>query len=245
LGASFAKQGEADLLLYFGRPADAVRVLREGIALDAKSKSTAEGVPQKQVALAEAYLALGQKGRAADAAREAARLSRHESSMFPAARVLLRSGQAEQALRIATDLEKMLQQQTTAYAGLIRGEIALERGQVVEGVEAIRVAQKRHDSWFSRFLLGKAYVEAGHYAEGLAELDICLKRRGESTDVFFYDMPTLRYLPATYYWMGRSKEGLGSIAESRKLYEQFLDLRTDADAPDALAADARRRVSSH
>jgi eukaryotic-like serine/threonine-protein kinase len=244
-GESFAKQGAADMDLYFGRPADAIRSLREGIELDAKSKSTAEGVPQKYVALADAYLALGQKGRAADAAREAARLSHHESSMFPAARVLLRAEQAEQALHIAADLDKMLQRQTTAYAGLIRGEIALENGRLAEGIETIRAAQKRHDSWFSRFLLGKAYVEAGHYAEALAELDICLKRRGETTDVFFYDTPTLRYMPATFYWLGRAKEGLGSIAESKKVYEQFLQLRTEADPPDPLAADARRRVSSH
>jgi tetratricopeptide (TPR) repeat protein len=158
---------------------------------------------------------------------------------------LLRAGQEEQALRVAADLEKMLQRQTTAYAGLIRGEIALEHGRLAEAIETIREAQKRHNSWFSRFLLGKAYVEAGHFAEAVAELDLCLKRRGEITDVFLYDAPTLRYLPATYYWMARSQEGLGSAPEAKKLYEQFLSLRSDPDPPDPLAADARRRISSH
>ena len=71
-----------------------------------------------------------------------------------------------------------------------------------------------------------------------------MKRRGETTDVFFYDMPTLRYLPPVYYWLARSKEGVGATAEARKLYEQFLSLRSDADPDDPLAADARRRISA-
>jgi len=244
-GASLAKQGEADLEMYYGRNSVAAKVLREGIALDTKTKNTAESVPQKYAALSEAYLALGQKALAADAARNAVRLGGHESSLFPAALALLLAGHEPEALAVAANFEKMLQRQTTAYARLITGEVALQRGRVAEGIEALRDAQKRHDSWFSRFLLGKAYVEAGHYAEALAELDICLKRRGETTDVFFYDTPTLRYLPPLYYWLGRSKEGVGATAEARKLYEQFLSLRTDVDPPDPLAADARRRVSSH
>jgi tetratricopeptide (TPR) repeat protein len=243
-GASLATQGNADLEMYFGRYRDAVRVLREGIAADATNRNTAEAVPQKYVALAEAYLALGQKGRAADAAREAAQRSGDVSSLFPAARVLIRAGQDAPALQVASDLEKMLQRQTTAYAGLIRGEIALQGGRVVEGIEALRGAQKRHDSWLGRFLLGKAYVEAGHYPEALAELELCLKRRGETTDVFFYDMPTLRYLPPLYYWLARAQEGVGASAAATKFYEQFLSLRAEADPPDPLAADARRRISS-
>jgi tetratricopeptide (TPR) repeat protein len=242
-GASLASQGQADLEMYLGRHREAARVLREALVLDTTNGNTAEGVPQKHVALAEALLALGQKGRAADAARNAVRLSGHESSLFPAARVLLHAGQNEHALQVATSLENLLQRQTTAYAGLIRGEIALAGGRVAEGIEAFRAAQKRHDSWFSRFLLGKAYVEAGHYAEALAELELCMKRRGETADVFFYDVPTLRYLPAAYYWLARSKEGVGSTAEATKLYHQFLGWRAEADPADPLAVDARRRIS--
>ena len=154
----------------------------------------------------------------------------------------MRAGQEQKALQIAADLDQMLQRQTTAYAGLIRGEVALQHGRVADGIEAIRAAQKRHESWFSRFLLGKAYVEAGHFAEALAELEICMKRRGETADVFFYDMPTLRYLPPLYYWMARAQEGVGATAEAKKFYKRFLDVRADADPPDPLAADARKRV---
>jgi serine/threonine protein kinase/tetratricopeptide (TPR) repeat protein len=244
-GATLAKQIAADLQMYFGRPAPAVRLLQEGLTLDAKRKSTSEGVPQKHVALGEAHLMLGQRRQAIEAAREAVKLSRHESTLFPAARVLLRAGQEEQALQIAADLEKMLQRQTTAYAGLIRGEIAFQRGRVAEGIEAFRDAQERHNSWFSRFLLGKAYVETDHFAEGLTELELCVKRRGEAADVFFYDMPTLHYLPEAYYWLARAQDGVGSSAEARKSYDQFLNVRAEANPSDPLVVDARKRVTAH
>ena len=71
---------------------------------------------------------------------------------------------------------------------------------------------------------------------------MCLKRRGETTDVFFYDMPTMRYQPPLYYWLGRAQEALGASTEARKSYEQFLELRTNADPHDPLAVDARARM---
>jgi tetratricopeptide (TPR) repeat protein/tRNA A-37 threonylcarbamoyl transferase component Bud32 len=241
LGASFAQLGEGDMHIYFGQPRETIRLLRDGIAADTKRKSSGD-VAQKYVALAEAYLALGDRNRAADAAAEAIKLSRLESTLFPAARVLLQAGREERALQVAADLENMLQRTTTGYARLIAGEVAVRRGQLPEAIEAFRDAQKRHDSWFSRFLLGKAYVEAGHFAEGLAELELCVKRRGETTDVFIYDMPTLRYLPPAYYWLGRAQEGVAAKAAARENYDRFLKLRANADPGDALAADATRRL---
>ena len=85
-------------------------------------------------------------------------------------------------------------------------------------------------------------MEAGHFAEALAELELCLKRRGETTDVFFYDIPTMRYLPPLYYWLGRAQEALGASTQARQSYEQFLALRSTANPPDPLAQDARRRL---
>jgi eukaryotic-like serine/threonine-protein kinase len=243
IGASFASRGRADLEMYFGRHRDAVTLLREGIAADRK-RSDSFSVAQKSAVLAEAYLALGDRGRAVQTANEAIALSRHESTLFPAARVLLQAGQPEKAAHVAQSLENMLQRHTTAYARLISGEIAAERGRVPDAIDALRDAQQRRDSWFGRFLLGKAYAEADHFAEALAELELCVKRRGETTDVFFYDAPTLRYLPPAYYWLGRAQEGVGSNGEARKSYEQFLSLRAGADPSDPLAVDARRRISA-
>ncbi|HEU4891212.1 MAG TPA: tetratricopeptide repeat protein, partial [Vicinamibacterales bacterium] len=108
--------------------------------------------------------------------------------------------------------------------------------------EAFREGQKRHDSWFSRFLLGRTYAEAGRYPEALSELELCLKRRGEAADVFFYDMPTLRYLPPVYYWLARTQEALGN-ADARKNYEQYLTLRRESVPPDKLLSDVRRHLA--
>ena len=73
---------------------------------------------------------------------------------------------------------------------------------------------------------------------------MCLKRRGETMDVFFYDLPTARYLPQLYYWLGRAQEGVGLASDASRSFETFLALRPDAPR-DPLVVDARRRVSSH
>jgi tetratricopeptide (TPR) repeat protein len=240
-GESLASLARADLELYFGLVKRAAGILRGGIAADEKRGSTGE-TAQKHVALAEAYLALGQPRQAAESALRAAALSNHEGVLFPAARVLVSSGREEQAEKIAVTLENMLQRQTVAYARIIQGEIAIKRGRLALGMEALREGQKRQDSWMSRFVSGRAYFDAGHYPEALAEFELCLKRRGEAADAFFRDTPTLRYFPPVYYWLARTQESLGVTAEAKKNYEQFLALRRETDTPDPLAADAQRRL---
>ena len=73
-------------------------------------------------------------------------------------------------------------------------------------------------------------------------LELIVERRGEITDVFLANTPTLRYLPPTYYWLGRAHEGVNSTAEAKKNFEEFLKRRPAPDAADDLAADARRRL---
>jgi hypothetical protein len=75
------------------------------------------------------------------------------------------------------------------------------------------------------------------------DLGLCVKRLGEATDVFFDDTPTLRYLPSAYYWLARAQQAV-HVADAKKNYEQFLALTAEADPPDPLAADARRRMTA-
>lgn len=241
-GASLARFGRADLEMYRGRHREALKILEQAIALDQQAGNTGI-LAQDQVAAAEGYLAVGDKKRTIAAAGKAAGLSSHESVLLPAALVLLQAGRAAEADKIALTLDNMLQSHTTAYARLIRAEIAAEKGRYGEAIELIRDSIKRRDTWFARFLLGKLYVETEHFAEAMAELDLCLKRRGEVTDVFFYDTPSLRYLPPAYYWLARAQQQTG-VADAAKNYSQFLALREQADPPDPLAADARRRVAA-
>ncbi len=239
-GYSLGKMGEADLELYLGRQREALAALEAGIAADQKEANSGE-LAHKYVALAETYLALGQPAKAAEAAGKAARLSPVESILFLSAHALVEAGEEAKARALAADLEKMLQNQTRSYARLIEGEIAQKRKQLPAAVDAFQAAQKLRDSWISHFLLGKAYTEAGHFAEALTELDLCRKRRGEAADLFFADMTTLRYLPPLYYWMGRAQEGLGTKQAALASYGEFLKLRAEATPGAPLVADARRR----
>ena len=240
-GQSMASTGEADLEMYLGRPRAALAVLNAGIARDEAARNQG-ALAQKLAALADVELALGDRGAAARAARRAVASSAHESLLYPAAHVLLQAGAEGEARKVASTLENMLQRQTVAFARLIDGELALIDRRPAAAIEAFQAAQKRRDSWFSRFLLGRTYAEAGHYPEALRELELAVKRRGEAADAFFYDMPTLRYLPPAYYWLARTQEAMGNATEARKSYSLFLGLRQEAEPGDALVADARRRV---
>jgi tetratricopeptide (TPR) repeat protein len=241
-GASLARFGRADLEMYRGRFRQALEILEEAIAQDEESGNSGM-LAQNYVAAAQALLVLGEKGRAAEAARKAIELSSHESVLFPAALVFLRAGSVEEAEAIAQALDNRLQTLTSAYARLIEAEVAASQGQYATSIEKFRDSIERRDTWFARFLLGRLYVDRELFPEAMAELDLAVKRHGEVTDVFFYDMPSLRYLPEAYYWLARAQQAIG-VAEARQTYEKFLTLRADSDSPDPLAADASNRWSS-
>ena len=242
-GYSLAKFGEADLDMYLGRYKEALQALQAGIAADQKENNTGE-LAVKYVASAEAYLALGQRAQAIEAANKAVQLSPVESIVYLAARILLQSGDPAGARALAERLDAMLQPQTKSYARLIAGEIALERHDTTAAVEAFMEGNKLLDSWISHFLLGRAYLEANHYAEAWAQFDLCWKRSGEAADLFFADMTTMRYLPPLYYWSGRAQEGLQMKEAAQNNYQVFLKLRADADPAVPLVADAKQRIAA-
>ena len=97
------------------------------------------------------------------------------------------------------------------------------------------------DTWLGRFALGRVYLEAGAFAEAYSELDACLKRRGEAAAVFLDDVPSLRFLPPVYYYLGRAQEGLKS-PRAVESFKTFLAMKERGDGSDPLVADARRRL---
>jgi hypothetical protein len=111
-------------------------------------------------------------------------------------------------------------------------------------VEELGQGLKLHDSWISHFLLGRAYIDAAHYPEALAEFETCKKRLGETTDLMFADTATLRYLPPLYYWLARAQEGAGMKSAALGNYQQFLKLRGDSDPGDPLVNGARKKFGS-
>ena len=240
-GASLAAAGLADVALYEGRYADVERILRPAIAEDDKSGNVL-GVSAKWVVLAEAYEGQGKSAAAVAAARKALKLAEGQPLQVLAAAVLTRTGQDRDAKATAVAFSQQLAPQSRAYGKILEGRSALKERRLVDAVDAFTAAQRLADLWIARFDLGVAYVEAGHFAEGLAELDRCRKRRGEATAIFLDEVPTFRYLATLPYWLARAQQGVGQQAAATSSFNAFLRLRS-ATPNDPLVVDARRRLS--
>ena len=161
----------------------------------------------------------------------------------PAGRMFAAMGRAEAARGLAADLEKQVQKRSRALGGVIQGELALLAKKPVEAIDAVTAARGLADLWLVRFTLGRAYVEAGKYAEAIAEFEACEKRIGEASDVFLEDWPTFRYTSPLKYWLARAQDGLGMGESAAKNYQAYLDLR-GAVRGDPLATDARKRLKT-
>lgn len=240
MGSELAPLGQADLAMYQGRYRDAVDILQASLEDGGEGPVSAA----EMVALAESLLILGEATEARSVALRATRTAPQESVLYPAARVLIALGDAEAPRSIGRDLENRLQSQTTAYARLLQGEVALLDGRLLEATESLRDGLQRYDTWFAHYLLGRTYFEAGLFTEAIGEFGICLDRAGEATDIFVVDAATIHYLPPIHYWLGRAWESLGSLAVSRANYKRYLELRAGADASDPFAQDARDRLGA-
>jgi tetratricopeptide (TPR) repeat protein len=147
------------------------------------------------------------------------------------------------AATIASDLEQSRETDPQAYAKLIEGEIQLRKKNTRDAIKLFQEAQKLADTWLGRFDLGRAYVDDQAYTEASSELDLCLKRRGEATALFLDDIPSYRYFPPVYYFLGRAQEGLKSPGAADS-YRTFVSMRSKANS-NPQVADARRRLGSH
>jgi tetratricopeptide (TPR) repeat protein len=157
-----------------------------------------------------------------------------------AARALLEAGEIAKAQKLADGLASEVQPETQAYAKLIEGDLALQRGDKNRAVKMFSDANQLLDTWIGRFELGRAYLEAGQFVEADSEFDRCIKRRGEALEIFQDSVPTFAYLPPTYYYQGRVREGLKSPGFTES-YRTYLDIRGKANE-DPLLADIHRRL---
>jgi eukaryotic-like serine/threonine-protein kinase len=240
-GASLAAIGLADLDLYEGRISEAVSTLEPAILIDRQTRNTF-GEAAKTVALAEALTTSPGPAAGVKAINALLAGSSDESVSVPAARVLNAAKQAARALELVRRLDERTQPVPRAYARIIAGELALDNRRHTDAIDEFVAAIKSADLWLARFDLGVAYVGAGRYAEAISEFDICLKRRGEATSLFFDDIPTYRYTAVLPYWIGRAQQGL-KMSGAASSFEQFVKLRSAATS-DPLVLDARQRLTS-
>jgi len=237
-GASLASMGLADAAAYQGRLGDTATILERGIAADRKAGLAGNAAAQT-IALAQVRLDQGRRQAAIAAADEAVRARSEDSILVPAARVYLTAGQEAKALQVADQLATRLEPDPRAYALLIRGDAALARGDTQQAVRLLRESQATADTWLGRFLLARAYLDAGRYAEAHSELEQCVARRGEATAIFLDDVPSYRYFPPVQFYLGRVQQALGMESASAS-YKTFLEIKAKADPGAPLVEEARR-----
>lgn len=237
-GVLTAGIGLADVALFAG-DVDAARSALQTTIAAADSAGSQYFLASAHVVLAEAYVDAGETGLAHDALEAGLGVSAGLSRQVPAALMYAATGRAAEAEAIAATLRGQLQAQSRAYARLIEGRLVLESGDAVAAIEAITAGIELADLWLLRFHLGRAYFEAGYFAEALDEFTACRDRHGEATAIFLDDVPTYRYTATLPYWQGRAQEQLGMRAAAESNYRAFIDRR---GAGDVLADDARRRL---
>ena len=239
LGASVAASGLADIASYEGRYADAVGILDKGVATDLATKN-ADNAAEKLAGISHLQVLRGQRAPAIGAATKALSISQSVPVRVLAAQTLLEAGEVATAQKLADGLASEVQPETRAYAEIIRGDLALQRGQKNEAIKMFTDANQLLDTWIGRFELGRAYLEAGLFVEADSEFDRCMKRRGEALEIFQDNVPMFAYFPPLYYNQGRVREGLKSpgFAEA---YRTYLGIRGKA-SEDPLVVDIRRRL---
>jgi len=240
-GASLAAAGLSDLDLFLGRPRDAAEKLEAGIAADARDKRP-DREADKWIMLGEARIALGLKTQAADAAERALALIGDVQVALPATEILLAAGKEDRVAAIGRRLADELGPESRLCARIVEGRLAEFRGKRSEAVAAYAESIKILDSWVAHCCLGRAYLEAGAFAEAHSEFESCVKRRGEAASLFLNDMPSFHVMPPIFYYLGRAQEGLKSPAAA-EAYREYLKIRAGAQN-DPLAADARKRLEA-
>ena len=238
-GASMASWGLADLAVYQGRFADAVRILEQGAASDLIAKNN-DSAAEKFAALAYAQMWMQRKGPAIAAAEKALANSQAIKMRFLAARVFVATGQQDKAHKLAAGLASELQSEAQADGKIIESDLALKRKDARQAIKALTEANAFLDTWLGHFELGRAYLEANAFAEADSEFDQCLRRRGETLSLFMDEVPTYGYFPPIYYYQGHVREGLKSAGYAES-YRNYLNIRGQA-GEDPLLPEIHKRL---
>ncbi len=239
LSASIASSGLGDLALYQGRFREAVQIFEKGAAADVAAKKP-DTAADKFAMLAYAQFLRGDKKAALVAGQKALSQSQSVKTQFLTARIFVEADDSSRARKLAAALTSSLQVASQAYGKLILGEIALKAKDSRQAIQSFTEANNLMDTWIGRFDLGRAYLEAGAFAEADSEFDRCVKRRGEALELFMDDGPTYSYLPVVYYYQGRVREGLKS-PDFAEFYKNYLNIRGKS-SEDPLVSEVHHRL---
>jgi eukaryotic-like serine/threonine-protein kinase len=236
---STATAGLADLAAYQGKYAEAASMLAQGAATDVAAKNT-DDAARKFVALGNIEEIEGKQAAAVSDLDKALANSQSTQIEFLAAGTYVDAGELAKAQKLATSLSSSLTSESQAYGKIIAGMIALKRNDPAEAVRQITAANNLLDTWIGRFELGRAYQDAGAFTEADSEFDQCVKRRGETIELFMDNVPTYAYFPPVYYYEGRVREAMKSDGFA-DFYKDYLSIRGQS-TEDLLVPDIRHRI---
>jgi tetratricopeptide (TPR) repeat protein len=241
LGASQMSSGLADLAIQEGRFSDAVPILERGAAADLKAGNK-DRAAAKFAALAHAQLLRQQKAAAIAAADKALATDNSVKIRFLAGRIFIEAGDIRRAETVITQLGSEIHAEPQAYAKILEGGLALNRGDARQAMKVLLEANALLDTWIGRFDLGRAYLDAGLLTQADSEFDSCIQRRGEALALFVDEEPTYAFFPPVYYYRGRVGEALKAdkFVES---YNAYLNIRGKS-TEDPLVPDVRRRTGA-
>jgi len=238
---SDAATGLADLAVYDGRYSEAVKILEKGIEQDLGGrKPDKDAAATKYWMLAHVQLLRKQNAAALAAAKLALDNNKEFQTRLVAGQVYAALGEEAKARDLAAGLANELQIEPQAYAKLIEGELALEKGDGRGAVKIFTEANSLMDTWMGRFDLGLAYLQIEQYPDADSEFDRCIKRRGEATSLFL-DLATYGYFPPVYYYQGRAREGMKTAGYADS-YQRYLSIRGQS-GEDPLLTEVKRRAS--
>ena len=237
-GTSFAAAGLADLSLYQGRFAEAIKLFEEGAAADLAAKNR-DAAAMKFTSLAYAHLMKDNRAAAAAAARRALDNSTVAPIRFLSARIFAETGDLPRARAIAEAFAAEVGDEHRAYAKIIEANIELRRNPQ-RAIDLLNEANGMLDTWLGRFDLGRAYMQAKGFFQAEAEFDRCIQHRGEALALVQED-PTYGQLPLAYYYLGRAREEIGTVRFDDS-YGKYLEIRGQS-TDDPLVSEVRRRMS--
>jgi tetratricopeptide (TPR) repeat protein len=239
-GKSFSASGLADIASLEGRFGDAVRILRAAVADDLAAGDT-DSAAAKLTSIAAAELWRGRSAAAVAAADEALMNAQDFRTRFLAARTFAEAGDVEKARPLVEALDNEIPKEARAYANIVKGVLALKRGDVRRAVINFDDANRLFDTWIGQFDLGRAALEAGLFSKADSAFDACLNaRRGEALALFVDEQPTYAYLAPAYYYLGRTRQGLKSNRYG-EAYQEYLNLR-GGSKEDVLLPEVRKRA---
>ena len=234
--ASSAVSGVADLAVYEGRFADAARLYEAGAKSDLEQKNP-DRAAAKLAGLAYVELQRQRLPAARQAAAQAIAASQAIRPRLLAARTLVEAGDIAGAEAVVAQLAKEPQAEAQASAKVLRGSIAIKKGDYAAALAVLTEANIQLDTWMGQFELGRARLAAGQYTAADSSFDRCVTRSGE---LFLDEEATYGLLPAVFYLQGQAREASKSVGYA-DLYRRYLRIRQKA-GEDPVLKDVRHRA---